>query len=467
MSLLLLLCDLFLWVPLLSIHIDLSAVSMMAHRLAVLAGVLSSRAASELVGFNGTGVYDSSVTPSSLPWNTYNYCNAPHVNTAHYSPPKGAELVYFNIMMRHHKRTPDNLYPDENAHNPPSGWDCTDFEPFNYGGPNGVQAQHQITNPPDHPFASLMWNGTCDEGQLTRAGFEDARKHGEDLWSVFHDKLGFLRSVNPNDIYVRTGPNDRTNQVASALLAGMQPSLANSEFAVFTEPATIDGLVPSYSCPGADAVRDAYQSVPAWTDHLTEFADLRNRLETTTGTQGLSDWESWYDHFFDTFTSRTCNSHPLPCNQTTSTCVSESDASLVHAIGDFEYNYIWNAAQNASVYNSLTFGVMFKELSQNFAALRAGTETFKARLYVGHDGSMIRLASGLGLGKVAPLRWPALGSEIIMEVWKAQDDMFVRIIHEGTPVPTLEHISLDSFIQLLEAQVPDQLFEKCTGLQSP
>ena len=44
------------------------------------------------------------------------------------------------------------------------------------------------------------------------------------------------------------------------------------------------------------------------------------------------------------------------------------------------------------------------------------SETKKLRFYVGHDGSMIRLAVGLGLGRVAPLRWPAMGSEIVMEV---------------------------------------------------
>ena len=60
---------------------------------------------SNLMGFNGTGVYNSSVTPTNLPWNTYNYCNAPHVTAQHYEAPKGAELVYLNLMMRHHKVT--------------------------------------------------------------------------------------------------------------------------------------------------------------------------------------------------------------------------------------------------------------------------------------------------------------------------------------------------------------------------
>ena len=52
----------------------------------------------------------------------------------------------------------------------------------------------------------------------------------------------------------------------------------------------------------------------------------------------------------------------------------------------------------------------------NLQAFKAGTEKFKLRFFVGHDGTMIRVASAFGFGKVAPLRWPALGSEIVMEV---------------------------------------------------
>ena len=59
-------------------------------------------------------------------------------------------------------------------------------------------------------------------------------------------------------------------------------------------------------------------------------------------------------------------------------------------------------------------GVMFQELAQNFISFKAGGETFKLRFYVGHDGSMVRLASGLGIQ--GPLRWPALGSEFVFEV---------------------------------------------------
>ena len=55
--------------------------------------------------YNSTGIYNTSHTPGYLPWNTYNYCNAPHVNAAHYVTPSvsGAKLVYMNMVMRHHK----------------------------------------------------------------------------------------------------------------------------------------------------------------------------------------------------------------------------------------------------------------------------------------------------------------------------------------------------------------------------
>lgn len=60
---------------------------------------------------SASGVYNSSQTPSTLPWNTYNFCNAPHVNAAHYELPSnatftstgGSQLIHVSVIMRHHK----------------------------------------------------------------------------------------------------------------------------------------------------------------------------------------------------------------------------------------------------------------------------------------------------------------------------------------------------------------------------
>ena len=37
---------------------------------------------------------------------------------------------------------------------------------------------------------------------------------------------------------------------------------------------------------------------------------------------------------------------------------------------------------------------MFYELAQNFKSFQSGLDPYKLRFYVGHDGTMIRLASG-------------------------------------------------------------------------
>lgn len=146
--------------------------------------------ANETTLASASGVYNSSVTPSNLAWDTYNYCNAPHVNAAHYSRPdvSGAKLVYLNTVMRHHKRTPDNLYPQENMLNTP--WDCLDFQQFLHGGPGAAQVFHETDTPAWHPFLSTVWNGTCDMGQLTRGGFEDAIRHGKVSFSLTTTWLG-------------------------------------------------------------------------------------------------------------------------------------------------------------------------------------------------------------------------------------------------------------------------------------
>ncbi|KAH9851200.1 phosphoglycerate mutase-like protein [Lenzites betulinus] len=404
---------------------------------------------------SANGVYNSSTTPDNLPWNTYNYCNAPHVNAKHYRKPSNvsdANLVYINAVIRHHKRTPDNLYPKENELNAVP-WECADFMQYSYGG-GGAHIFHETVSPPWHPFLSQIWNGTCDEGQLTKGGLEDAIRHGQDFWSVYHHALRFLTSVDERDIFVRTSTETRTFQVAGGLLVGMDPSMSTKTFPVTTQPSPIDSIPPSYPCPNADAIRTAFQSIPAWTDHLEANADLKARLDATLGTAGLDAWASWYDHFFDTFSSRTCNGHPLPCNAT-GACVADADAATVFAIGDFEYNYIWNAAENATRYSQLDFGVFMVELAQNFKLFRSGQDPYKLRFYVGHDGTMIRLAALLGIGNREQLRWPALGSEIAMEVWETKSkERFVRILHEGTPVQGLEWRSLDDFIDALEEQVP-------------
>lgn len=151
-----------------------------------------------------SGVYNTSETPLNLPWNTYNFCNAPHVNAAHYELPEqastdGAQLLHVSIVMRHHKvrrphvresciieaghilqRTPDNLAPLEGTLGPPVGtaWDCTGAVQLTYD-QGGTAIAHDAVTPAQQPFARTIWRGTCDAGQLTAGGLRDAARHGK------------------------------------------------------------------------------------------------------------------------------------------------------------------------------------------------------------------------------------------------------------------------------------------------
>ena len=367
---------------------------------------------------SSVGIYNSSTTPAGLPWNTYNYCNAPHVSAKHYTRPAqahGAKLVYLNVVQRHHKRTPDNIYPQENNFNP-IPWDCSDYKQINYGegtgqaaGLDAVPIYHKIHTPSWHPLLSLLWNGTCDKGMLTAGGLKDSIKHGRDFIGVYgpHGVNPLLkRGVNEKDVLFRTSNADRTYQVSGGLLAGMG---YDREFPVYTQPATIDSLVPNYSCQYANNLRSQYQKLPAWTDHIASKKDLFSSLNEVVGTADSSDWNSWIDHHFDALASRQCHSHPLPRNTTNGKEITQDLANQAYAEGNWEYDYIWNSAEGADDYVKYGFGVFVKELAENLKAFRDGKELFKLKYYVGHDGTMVRLFKSLA--QKGQIKWPALGSE--------------------------------------------------------
>jgi hypothetical protein len=126
--------------------------------------------------------------------------------------------------------------------------------------------------------------------------------------------------------------------------------------------------------------------------------------------------------------------------------------------------------------SSAHVGAFFAELAD---ALAAPTFAHRLALYVGHDGSLVRLLAGLG---AVPLRWPAFGAEVVFEVrppasclmfnmylmcppqvWEAVGVRFVRVFHNGTVLSGLEWVQLDEFVGRLRALVPDRLFEQCMG----
>jgi acid phosphatase len=70
----------------------------------------------------------------------YHYCNMPHVGSAGYAsyllPPANLDILYVEIVQRHHKRTPyaSNTFPHEDI-----PWSCDDVKLVSYALPDDTE----------------------------------------------------------------------------------------------------------------------------------------------------------------------------------------------------------------------------------------------------------------------------------------------------------------------------------------
>lgn len=273
---------------------------------------------------------------------------------------------------------------------------------------------------------------------LTADGLRDSIQHGRDFWSVYGPwgKNALLHGgINERDVYFRTSNSDRTYQVSGGLIAGMDGWKVKGNFPVHTMPSNMDDIVPNYSCNYANGFRDQEQSLPAWNDHLNSKAGLFKALNDVVGTADQSGWNSWIDHHFDAMASRQCHGHDLPKNPATGASISQDLANQAYNEGHWEYDYIWNSGSGADNYVKYGFGVFMQELSTNLQRFKSGEDKYKLKYYVGHDGTMVRLYKSLGLA--GQFKWPAMGSEVVIEVYKQKNEQYVRVLKDGKPMQSV------------------------------
>lgn len=423
---------------------------------------------------NSSGVYgyifNSSITPSSVPYSTYNWCNMPHVRAQEYViPPAEYQLAYVEVIHRHHKRTPyaSNTYPVE-----PIPWDCDDEYLYYYGSPTSdnlaAQIGWSVSVSPINPFPqSGFQNSSCQFPQITSGGLLDSRQHGADLRSVYVDKLHFLpSSFDGNVAKFRVTNNQITSQVAGQLAIGLYPSLTSQRLPVTVQPVNLDALEPQYSCRSAASQYSSYgvgSRNPAWQAHLNDSStiSLFNTLDTISGVnRSDSGWHSWFDHYFDNLSAKLCHAKPLPCNiSNPSLCVNESVADAVFRRGQYEYSYIYRDNNNSLTASVASYGLWVAELANNLRATMSGSSAVKYRHNIAHDGSMSRLLSILQLDVMV---WPGMGSEVVFEVWRSRSSgcWFLRVLWRGQVLrssnPSLgrmDMIPVDSFLAYIDGLV--------------
>jgi 2-phosphoxylose phosphatase len=390
---------------------------------------------------NGTGIdgfiFNSSITPATTSYSTYNWCNMPHVRRQEYpTAASGYKLKYVELIHRHHKRTPyaANTFPRESY-----AWNCDDEALFFYGTPrpDGTSAQvnWQVFTSMSNPLAPEGFNGTCQFPQISGSGLNDSRQHGKDLFGVYHDLLKFLpSSYNSTAIKYRVTNNVITSQVAGQIVEGQYPQgFTDKPISVLIQPDSIDSLEPAYTCSAASSLYSSYgvgSSVANWTLHLNDSVALYAKLDSVSGVNTTDpDWHNWFDHYFDNLSARLCHQKPLPCEiGNSSNCVTQADANAVFRRGQYEYSFIYRDSPASLAASTGSFGIWMAELASNMRAAVNGTSGTIYRHNVAHDGSVSRLLSILQIDKMV---WPGMGSEVVFELYEKSGCYFLRVLWGG------------------------------------
>ncbi|CAJ2510659.1 Uu.00g062840.m01.CDS01 [Anthostomella pinea] len=370
-------------------------------------------------------IFDTSDT-SIEQYGTYNWCNMPHVRKTEYVKPSAEyELRYVEVIQRHHKRTPyaSNAFPVEPYH-----WNCDDQGLYYYGEPlssdkQAAEAYWQGYISSVNPFSPSGWIGTCQFPQITAGGLDDSWVHGQDLYGVYHDLLGFLPARDEDwrsKVTYRVTQNVITSQVAGMLINGMW--LTTDPVPLTIQGVGVDSLEPQYSCSvGNDLFNNIKSSSNvAWQNHLDAATDLFGTLDDISGVPSTdSGFHASFDHYYDNLSARQCHAKPLPCKLVDGvksiTCVDQTLADAVYRMGQWEYSQIYRDARSSLAASATSYGVWIAELSAHLRDAMAGEPGPIYFHNVAHDGSVSRLLSVL---QADVMVWPGMGSEVVFELYR-------------------------------------------------
>ncbi|KAF7913297.1 hypothetical protein BELL_0974g00010 [Botrytis elliptica] len=431
------------------------------------------------------GIYSApgKSTASNITYGTYDYCSMPHPRVQEYRLPSPvangsvkAELVYLEYLQRHQRRTMYNVLPSGET----VPFNCSDISPYLYAGPHDTTLEQPIPvyastyTDAHNPFLGNYISGTCQYPQLTIGGLLDGYQHGRDLSGVYGatGKLSlFPATPSLEKTYFRSSESPLTQQSAGGVLRGIWPKHQGS-ISLHQQASSLDTVNAGYSCPAIASTLAKIQSTAEWKDHLTATSAIRTTLGNMFNADS-SAWQGTMDHFADNFQARLCNGYSLPCSPTNaSNCVTREMADEVFRAGDWEWNYYWRANPYVQEYIQVVEGLFIAEIVSRLESVANGTiQGGKYSHTFVHDGDIGPVAGALGINA---LRWPGMGSNIAVEIWKPQnfsspaiDEHFARVLYSGQPMQSsqgdLDWVPLRTLLGILKQFVPTDIVSLCNS----
>lgn len=358
-----------------------------------------------------SGFHHGSQSPLGVS-ETYNYCNMPRVNNITYTKVSSDyELVYVELIHRHHKRTPyaSNLLPGD-----------------------------IIESYMNYP-------------QITTGGKIDSFNHGDDLFHVYHDVLNFLpNEYDAAKIKYRVTNNNITTQVFNSLIKGMYPS-----YNITPILRKNDNLEPNLKCRQADDLKKSIRSTSIWYEetNMTIYTEL-SRQDGINESNHPGFFGS-IDHFYDNLSTKTCAGDAIN--------ITTEQFNKVMKLGDWEYDYTYRQSANATEYGIYRYGNWTMELVSHLKAAMDGSSPVIYWHNIAHDGSIAALTALIkDFIKTKEFRWPGMGSEYVFELYKKPDvyDHYLRILFSGKE---LVFVKVDEFFDFLARLNVNELSSQCSA----
>ncbi|KAJ1658364.1 hypothetical protein IWQ61_002390 [Dispira simplex] len=405
----------------------------------------------------------------------YNFCQADTLDPATYQPIKGAKLKLVQAVVRHGVRLPVFYTPvtrDE--------WSCTarleqryfadGFKKSTYPDisqsgsrdtiKKGVVTVPIVHSPSDNPYQNTIL-GTCDEGQLTENGVQQARDLGKIFRDIYVDQLGFLPKILPKHttdltqlrassssymvsqgqpLFVRTTTVLRTQQTAQSMLDGLYPSNQqepDAKVAMVAYPHKGDTMTPQReTCPRYGEVFFGTYQLGPWQEYQQAHQPLRERLEKVLETQGNPKFQGNFYRYMDVIMTRVCLNKPLTFSNGQS--LSPEDVDQVITNSAWEYSFASRESELREDYNRLGAGFFIGDLKKRWDTVLAPipqdsninqeTSSTRFELYSGHDKVISMIG---GIWNQTDLLWPPYSSQLVFEFWEKDSDILVRIFYNG------------------------------------
>ncbi|KAF9081198.1 hypothetical protein BGX29_004691, partial [Mortierella sp. GBA35] len=157
-----------------------------------------------------------------------------------------------------------------------------------------------------------------------------------------------------------------------------------------------------------------------------------------------SAWQKSFDHFSDNFQARLCNGYALPCSFTNhSNCVTVEQAEEVFRAGDWEWQFYWRRSPQVIQYIQAVGGLFIGEIVGRLQAVLDGKQEYVYAHTFLHDNDLGPILGAFGIDI---MRWPAMGSNIAIEIWETTAEQphkaptttyYARVLYSGHPIKTI------------------------------